>query len=324
MKNLLYSLLLVLIVTSAKAKNSWEGSFRLSSGETNGILKITECKNSICKFDITSTTGANACSTRGQLKIAGDRKSAKQIQSTKDNDINFNCPVTMTQTSPSVFEVEAKNSSLCCGVGAYFEGTYRGINAQPKTFKTSFNCKNATTEIEKMICSNELLAIGDITLAKEYKNALRNSKQSKPLKTDQEDWLSGRDKECEGKSEECVLRKYRDRILDLRELSRENPQDPHDFVIQSSIAIDYNPEVRSELESYRFDISTEEKANGIYSIEGWVLGLANYRVFLVAQGKNVWLSFKKDDDIKTLIPRHSNKNNMPKIMKVWIEGNPSK
>ena len=88
---------------------------------------------------------------------------------------------------------------------------------KPPIYKTSFNCNKAGTKIELAICHSKELAYADIVLSKLYYRLLK--KQSTDLVNRQKIWLRERDF-CSYSIdiEHCLLRKYQDRILQLKHL----------------------------------------------------------------------------------------------------------
>ena len=56
----------------------------------------------------------------------------------------------------------------------------------------SFDCKKATTDIEKEICNDKFLSLLDETLGKLYQEVVKNSQASDFIKVDQREWLSYR------------------------------------------------------------------------------------------------------------------------------------
>lgn len=63
---------------------------------------------------------------------------------------------------------------------------------------TSFNCKKATTDIEKIVCHNDTLGAYDIVLAKQYQSIRTwlSPHAKKELKQQQLTWLKARQSHC--------------------------------------------------------------------------------------------------------------------------------
>ena len=77
----------------------------------------------------------------------------------------------------------------------------------------SFDCTKAGTEIEKSICTNEVLSKLDDELASSYRSAKASSVNPDKLLADQRIWIRGRNA-C--KNDECLKNSYNLRIDQLR------------------------------------------------------------------------------------------------------------
>ncbi|MFT4059336.1 MAG: lysozyme inhibitor LprI family protein [Legionella sp.] len=91
------------------------------------------------------------------------------------------------------------------------------IDAKSKIYKPSFNCNNARTKIEHVICHSKELAYADVVLSTLYYRLV--DKQPVDFVTRQKMWLRERDF-CSYSIdiERCLLNKYQDRILQLKHL----------------------------------------------------------------------------------------------------------
>lgn len=76
----------------------------------------------------------------------------------------------------------------------------------------SFDCKKATTIVEKLICGDSRLSAYDSALAKLYKTEMKKTNNKNTLKQDQRDWLKNRNT-CE--SSACIAKAYINRIDEL-------------------------------------------------------------------------------------------------------------
>ncbi len=80
----------------------------------------------------------------------------------------------------------------------------------------SFDCKKATTWVEKTICKNTELSNLDEAMAKKYKNHLVNESDDKDSKDwvtyEQRTWLKFQRNTC--KDTACLIREYKERIED--------------------------------------------------------------------------------------------------------------
>ncbi|KTD52994.1 lysozyme inhibitor LprI family protein [Legionella quateirensis] len=88
---------------------------------------------------------------------------------------------------------------------------------KPQTYKTSFNCDKARTNIEHAICHSKKLADADRVLSKLYYQL--EDKQPSAFVNRQKMWLKERDYCISSLNlEHCLLNKYQDRILLLKNL----------------------------------------------------------------------------------------------------------
>jgi len=87
------------------------------------------------------------------------------------------------------------------------------------SFAASFNCQEATQEVDKTICSNQELTKLDEKMSKYYfklKESL-DKKSSGTLLKKQKRWLKQRTKKCNSSDANCLMSLYKARILELRE-----------------------------------------------------------------------------------------------------------
>lgn len=80
----------------------------------------------------------------------------------------------------------------------------------------SFDCKKATTKIEKMICADAELSKLDEKMAAAYKTAMQDVQQSNLIRQAQKQWLKGRNG-CVDST--CVKQAYEMRLQDLTSLN---------------------------------------------------------------------------------------------------------
>lgn len=84
----------------------------------------------------------------------------------------------------------------------------------------SFNCYQAKTDLENVICSNEQLGKLDTEMSDYYfkiKNSLTAS-ESKDFLYSQRIWLSNITKQCKSSETDCLNKIYRKRIFELRKM----------------------------------------------------------------------------------------------------------
>lgn len=96
------------------------------------------------------------------------------------------------------------------------------------THAASFNCAKANTWIEKSICSNTELSQLDETMAQQYKAEVFSTADHEDINTynvavrdEQRSWLKFQRNTC--KSEECLIREYKERIGEKDVSYSENP-----------------------------------------------------------------------------------------------------
>lgn len=109
---------------------------------------------------------------------------------------------------PPLCQHAALIAALCLAVPAVWAGA------------PSFDCAKASSDVERLICSDDELAELDRSLADLYAVLLKNTPPGgqKQLKAEQRGWIKGRD-DC-WKSEDlrdCVANEYRLRIDELKD-----------------------------------------------------------------------------------------------------------
>lgn len=89
--------------------------------------------------------------------------------------------------------------------------------AEPQAIRASFPCEKASTKIEKMICSDPVLAELDVTLAARYKSERTLSDDKDLSKREQRGWMKERN-QCS--TPQCVADSYVNRIDQLETVIR--------------------------------------------------------------------------------------------------------
>lgn len=170
-------LLTIFAVVGCKAEKSpWEDTWEMGrySHASVGTLKITNCRNNICDFNIGTLNGSHTCSLNGKLKINGTTAEYHETLNFFENEppqeaiVNFK----LDEQKNTITVNGNANCRLFCGMLGYFEGDYENTNA-PLRFKTSFDCwaKNLT-DTEKTICAHEDLAQADKEMHQKYAKAM--------------------------------------------------------------------------------------------------------------------------------------------------------
>lgn len=88
--------------------------------------------------------------------------------------------------------------------------------SQPRNTQPAFDCANASSQAESLICRTPSLGLMDQHLARAFRLALANAKDPALLKAEQRGWIKGRN-DC-WKSEDlsaCVSESYQQRIRAL-------------------------------------------------------------------------------------------------------------
>ena len=83
-----------------------------------------------------------------------------------------------------------------------------------QSFSASYDCKKASTTVEKQICSDELLSKLDEDLSKIYSTLLKITYNTDELRIEQIAWLKESRNTCKGS--ECIRKTYSERIEFLK------------------------------------------------------------------------------------------------------------
>jgi uncharacterized protein len=92
-------------------------------------------------------------------------------------------------------------------------GTFFLLSIAGNIDAASFDCGKATSDIEKIICSNEELSKLDESLNKAYLKALERPDIRKQMIESQKQWLKNERNAC--KNAECLKKTYETRIKEL-------------------------------------------------------------------------------------------------------------
>src|SRR5471032_3404314 len=79
----------------------------------------------------------------------------------------------------------------------------------------SFDCRKATSRVERLICNTPELSAVDANMAMAYQAALRQSRDKDALRGFQNDWLKYNRDRCS--DVECLRRSYRERLNNLQD-----------------------------------------------------------------------------------------------------------
>lgn len=89
------------------------------------------------------------------------------------------------------------------------------VIAAQTSFAAGFDCSKASSEVERLICSERSLKELDSQLNNAYRIAIHNTEAREPLLSSQRLWLSGERNKC--KTKECLLSAYESRIKNLKD-----------------------------------------------------------------------------------------------------------
>lgn len=81
---------------------------------------------------------------------------------------------------------------------------------QAQTFPTSFDCRKAKNQAEKIVCTHEDLARLDNQLGAKIKRALETTEDTKKVRDEQKTWIKQKRDKCEDK--DCLMREYQKRL----------------------------------------------------------------------------------------------------------------
>ncbi|MGI4982559.1 MAG: hypothetical protein ACRYGL_04360 [Janthinobacterium lividum] len=93
-----------------------------------------------------------------------------------------------------------------------------------RTFPTSFDCRQATRDDERAVCTDPGLAAMDVEMGQLYSAALQASPQPRILAQSQRDWLAGRDM-CNGDLD-CLRQAYGERLGQFHDSANSPPLTP--------------------------------------------------------------------------------------------------
>lgn len=131
----------------------------------------------------------------------------------------------------------------------------------PLANAASFNCKKASTKIEKSICSNPVLSKLDSQLSILYQTTRLLGYQS--VKKDQKQWLKKRDITCKKASEKCLEMLYSERKVELNKILLAD-SDPI-YIESITTKIPHKEGWGVTLETIKFS----KKYNRLYSLLGY-------------------------------------------------------
>lgn len=128
-------------------------------------------------------------------------------------------------------------------------------------FGASFDCAKASSNVEKMICSDDELSELDQKMSLIFTKAFKTSKYKEALKKQQIAWIKERN-QC-GEDIDCVINSYRDRlsVFDHSYNLYEKPRIPLSKIPYQLIVSQDDSLCKPLLEIYNQDIASTQKVN---------------------------------------------------------------
>lgn len=136
------------------------------------------------------------------------------------------------------------------------------------SFSASFDCKKASTKVEKIICSDIELGSRDESLSKHYERALAVSPGREMVKKEQREWLKGMAK-CPDAI--CIKRQYETRINALAEIFFNRITLACLNEVQSTMLVCSSPNLRKKYSEYIELYKTERgiDKNGVSRLDNF-------------------------------------------------------
>lgn len=180
-------------------------------------------QTNLTKVETTASTGYRVCNLdpNGEnflsLKAEANGSSARILKMTDGTTL------TLLDKNGEWYQVQMTNgktgwanSKWLCQANGQQTTTEKttSITSSNQPIAPSFNCQNASTRVEKMICNSEELARLDAQLSVVYKNVLAIDPDKELLKKYQDNWRKTIRDVCS--IESCVKSAYKNRIAELR------------------------------------------------------------------------------------------------------------
>jgi uncharacterized protein YecT (DUF1311 family) len=192
----------------------------LDSNETLNTANIQQPK--VASTLITPST-YQVCNLDGNGEKFLALKEGASASSTRVTKMPEGTALTVLDKKGEWYQVKMPNGSVGWAHSKWLCETNGQSSATEKTPSTiasrpskspSFNCQNASTRIEKMICSSDELAELDVQLSVAYKNAQLVNSDKELLKKQQDNWRKNNRDACS--TEPCVKSAYRSRTAELK------------------------------------------------------------------------------------------------------------
>jgi len=92
------------------------------------------------------------------------------------------------------------------------------LKTQQAVFNPSFDCAKASTDAERLICSNQELAALDVEMMSAYKRLADGNSDKNALRKEQNDWMKNQRNTCS--TSDCMAKAYRSRIEDMESVAQ--------------------------------------------------------------------------------------------------------
>ena len=309
MKILLIYLLLTLS-NSVLAAPNWEGEWPSANGE----LELTKCKDDHCEFSLGAVLGANTCDLDGMAKISGAQIT---LTSTHDPDVKSCVIHGDILDSQITFKDIPAPCKYYCSLNANLDIRYTKKGIAP-IYPTSFDCQKTTSEIEKVICHDEILAQGDRELNSLFQDRLSKNAGEKNV---QKEWLIGRNTGCNHMDSSCIGDRMQKRIKELKTQFLCDDQTTNSFVLHYTLRKFLGKIVYAEYDDLMKEVETSNIEEGCFA-QGSSPGFKT-----VAEGaitykdEKIWLAFTHIDEkgaSEMVIYGPKGKSLMPKALRDWI------
>jgi uncharacterized protein len=183
-----------------------------------------------------------------------------------------------------------------------------GLSLSATVSAASFDCKKATTKVEKLICDNSELSKLDSELAETYKEAVR---KDPTVRADQSQWLKQRNTCTDAK---CLNAQYKERINDL-----------DDFIVRYNRSIANKDSIDKNIAEGLEAQKANQSLNVLFQSGGaWVadesITRSNLSCSALLANSTLGLAFEKYEANQMTVQirvggRHPNKNN-PEVQRM--------
>lgn len=192
---------------SADGRGAWAGTWKCADPTVYATLVIRDVGDSGFALAWDENVGINGTRANGSAKwLAGGRAEL----------VTDGCQLTLTHTRDDRL-LAAMPEGSCFGWSSHRSLAF--VREDVTVYEqASFDCRKASTAIERGICADRDLAEADRQLGSAYQSTLVRAAESRGrLAASQRAWLARRDRGCAplGKPGGCLLRAYGRRLLEL-------------------------------------------------------------------------------------------------------------